>query len=101
MQQPPLHQGADPQATIVIAKQPVGLEPGRKRIRPNFEILSFVIPVCWAIRSPQSSLSSSAWIRCAGLGMGLSFGGPGYHRDTPFIALLRDCLRYPHIAGSH
>ena len=33
MQQPPLHQGANPQATIAIPKQPVGLEPGRKRIR--------------------------------------------------------------------
>src|SRR6185436_19025251 len=35
MQEPAVHQGADPQATIVIPKQPVRLElqPGRKRIR--------------------------------------------------------------------
>ena len=33
MQQPLVHQGADPQAAIAIPQQPVGLEPGRKRIR--------------------------------------------------------------------
>jgi hypothetical protein len=35
MQQSAIHQGADPQATLMIPKQPVGLEleSGRKRIR--------------------------------------------------------------------
>jgi hypothetical protein len=33
MQEPLVHQGADPQATIVIPQQPVGLESSGKRVR--------------------------------------------------------------------
>ena len=38
MQQPLVHQGADPHATIVIPQQPVGLESSGKRVRLEFSV---------------------------------------------------------------